>query len=339
MDALIRPLSRPSAGGVGAGGGVDIASLLAGSGGAMSQQLMQLSLAGLIGGNSSQDHFGELHERMMRGTTIEEMRLEQDRRRTRGRSSSSRNKGPGEWMEDSSTNVAGGGGILSSLSGNDIAFGRRTDHHHFALLSSLRPSATESRRSNSVEGRGSTGVASAYLRPMMESMGMKYRPEVSSGLVVRDSVAQLTGVGSYWGSVFAERRLQSSTTASGTGEAAVAAEGNSTEKQQQSETPTLSPTEIANNTPILSLLGNSTRSYPRLNSISTGFVGALHSRSNKGYFSRDVMSGLIPEQDDCEEALEYCRELVDVYEPPLGSGLVVGEDANDEIDAYFDEDA
>ena len=40
------------------------------------------------------------------------------------------------------------------------------------------------------------------------------------------------------------------------------------------------------------------------------------------------MSGLIPEQDDCEEALEYCRELVDVYEPPLGSGLVVGEDAN-----------
>jgi len=340
MDALIRPLSRPSPGGVGAGGGgVDIASLLARNGSAMSQELMQLSLAGLIGGNSSQDHFGELHERMMRGTTIEEMRLEQDRRRTRGRSSSSRNKGPGEWMEDSSTNVAGGGGILSSLSGNDIAFGRRTDHHHFALLSSLRPSATESRRSNSVQGSGSTGVASAYLRPMMESMGMKYRPEVSSGLVVRDSVAQLTGVCSYWGSVFAERRLQSSTTASGTGEAAVASEGKSTEKQQQSEAPTLSPTEIANNTPILSLLGNSTRSYPRLDSISTGFVDALHSRSNKGYFSRDVMSGLIPEQDDCEEALEYCRELVDVYEPPLGSGLVVGEDANDEIDAYFDEDA
>ena len=57
-------------------------------------------------------------------------------------------------------------------------------------------------------------------------------------------------------------------------------------------------------------------------------LDALHSRSNKGYFSRDAMSGLIPEQDNCEEALEYCRELVDVYEPPLGSGLVVGEDAN-----------
>ena len=80
-----------------------------------------------------------------------------------------------------------------------------------------------------------------------------------------------------------------------------------------------------------------TRSYPRLNSISTGFVDALHSRSNKGYFSRDAMSGLIPEKDDCEEALEYCRELVDVYEPPMGSGLVVGENENDGIDAYFDE--
>eukprot|EP00985_Skeletonema_marinoi_P002583 scaffold1064_cov209-Skeletonema_marinoi.AAC.8 len=83
-----------------------------------------------------------------------------------------------------------------------------------------------------------------------------------------------------------------STTASGTGEAAVAPEGKSTETQQQSETPTLLllwlPTEIANNTPILSILGNSTRLYPGLNSISTGVVDALHSCSNKGYFSRDV---------------------------------------------------
>lgn len=328
IDALVRPLSRPSAGGARAGG-VDIASLLARNGTTMSQELLQLSLAGIIGGNSSQDHFGELHERMMRGTRIEEMRLEQDRNRSRGRSSSSRNKGPGEWMEDSV-----GGGVLSSLSGNEIAFGRRADHHHFALLSSLRPSAAESRRCNLAESGGCTGVASAYLRPIMESMGMKYRPEVSSGLVVRDTVAQLTGVSSYWGSVFAERLPSSATAATGT---AVAGEklATTTTQQQQSETAALSPTDIANNTPVLSILGNSTRSYPRLNSISTGFVDALHSRSNKGYFSRDVMSGLIPEQDDCEDALEYCRELVDVYEPPMGSGLVVGE----EIDAYFDEDA
>eukprot|EP00985_Skeletonema_marinoi_P002582 scaffold1064_cov209-Skeletonema_marinoi.AAC.7 len=55
------PLSRPSAGEVGTRGGADIASLLAGNGSAMSQELMQISLAGLIGGNNSQDHLGELH--------------------------------------------------------------------------------------------------------------------------------------------------------------------------------------------------------------------------------------------------------------------------------------
>ena len=37
------------------------------------------------------------------------------------------------------------------------------------------------------------------------------------------------------------------------------------------------------------------------------------------------------------EALEYWRELVDVYEPPMGGGLVSGEDENDNLGAYFDE--
>ena len=58
-----------------------------------------------------------------------------------------------------------------------------------------------------------------------------------------------------------------------------------------------------------------------------------------GYLSRDVMVGVVPEKDDCEEALEYCQELVDVYEPPYGSGLVLGEDENDDVDAYFDEES
>jgi hypothetical protein len=242
-------------------------------------------------------------------------------------------------MEDISTNVGGGGGVLSSLSGNEIAFGRRTDHHHFALLASLRPSASESRRYNptSFSNGGSPDVTSAYLRPIMESMGMKYRPEVSSGLVVRDSVEQLTGMSSYWGSVFAERIPSSTTDASTSGSATAAGKNSSTKQQHNDERSAISPSDVAHNTPILSILGNSTRSYPRLNSISTGFVDALHSRSNKGYFSRDAMIGLIPEKDDCDEALEYCRELVDVYEPPMGSGLVVGEDENGDIDAYFDE--
>jgi hypothetical protein len=168
-------------------------------------------------------------------------------------------------------------------------------------------------------------------------MGMKYRPEVSSGLVVRDSVEQLTGMSSYWGSVFAERIPSSTTDASTSGSATAAGKNSSTKQQHNDERSAISPSDVAHNTPILSILGNSTRSYPRLNSISTGFVDALHSRSNKGYFSRDAMIGLIPEKDDCDEALEYCRELVDVYEPPMGSGLVVGEDENGDIDAYFDE--
>ncbi len=49
------------------------------------------------------------------------------------------------------------------------------------------------------------------------------------------------------------------------------------------------------------------------------------------------MAGIVTERDDCEEALEYCRESVDVYEPPMGGGLVSGEDENDNLDAYFDE--
>jgi hypothetical protein len=55
------------------------------------------------------------------------------------------------------------------------------------------------------------------------------------------------------------------------------------------------------------------------------------------YFSRDVLAGIVTERDDCEEDLEFCRESVDVYEPPMGGGLVSGEDENDNLDACFDE--
>ena len=44
-------------------------------------------------------------------------------------------------------------------------------------------------------------------------------------------------------------------------------------------------------------------------------VDALNSQSNLGYLSCDVMAGIIPEKDDCKEALEHCQELVGVYEP------------------------
>lgn len=153
---------------------------------------------------------------------------------------------------------------------------------------------------------------------MMESMSVQYRPEVSSGVVVKDTVVDLTEVGSYWNSIFKRVKLPKTRNATHSEKAA-------------------SAQQIANHTPILSILGNLTRSYPRLHSISSGFVDSLHSRKNMGYLARDVMSGMAPEKDDCEEALEYCRELVDVYEPPVGSGLISGEDENDTDGAYFDE--
>ena len=63
--------------------------------------------------------------------------------------------------------------------------------YNFALLvlASLRPSASESRRCNPTATASARGadITSAYLRPMMESMGIKYRPKVSTGLVVWDT--------------------------------------------------------------------------------------------------------------------------------------------------------
>jgi len=321
LDALLRPISFPSTSGGGGsdmsgGGGVDVASLLASGGQVSPSMLASLTSSGLVGGGTNV--MGELQKRIMRGTSVERMRMEQERQQYRSsrNRSSSRQSEPGDWMEDVST--LGGGGLLSSLSGNSTPFGRRANHHHFALSTSLRPATSEK-----------VGDTSAFLRPMMESMGVRYRPEVSLGSVVRDSVSDLTEVGSYWRTIFADRRLST---------VAAEREGNVSTQTTQQPPQKLSPRDIASHTSVLSVLGNSTRSYPRINSISTGFIDSLHSRSNRGYLSRDVMSGIMPEQDDCEEALEYCQELVDVYEPPLGSGLVDGEDENYDIDAYHDED-
>jgi len=163
---------------------------------------------------------------------------------------------------------------------------------------------------------------------MMESMGVRCRPEVSLGAVVRDTAADLTGIGSYWRAIFANSSGAASAATGGDGD------GNISARRRPQK---LDPHDVASRTPILSVLGNSTRSYPRLRSVSDGFVDALRSRRNAGYMSRDIAVGMMPEKDDCEEALEYCREVADVYEPPMGSGLLMGENENDDLDAYFDE--
>jgi len=338
LDVLLRPLSFSSTIGQkysNLGDGVN--ALLTGQVGNASSQMMSLALAGIIGNSctGSNGYLGELHQKMMAGTSVEKMKREQDQQysrysRCRG-SLPSRHQDLGEWLEDISTNAGGTGGVLSSISGSIEPFGRRSSHHHFALSTSLRPAASD--RTSSLGDNSSSGICStaAYLRPIMEGLGVKYRPEVSLGLVVRDTVVDLTNVGSYWRSVFSSQSIPS--------KSASTEPGNSTTQQIQGNDQKMrSPLELASHTPILSVLGNSTRSYPRLSFISSNFFDALRSRNNTGYFSRDAMAGLLPEKDDCEEALEFCRDLVDVYEPPLGSGLVDGEDENDDVNAYFDED-
>ncbi|KAL3794040.1 hypothetical protein HJC23_008928 [Cyclotella cryptica] len=301
LDAMLRPLSYPMS---------DNATTAFGHGSGLPSNILASLLTTSSSSSSRSQYLGQLHQRMMKGTTLEQMQLDQDRNFRSRKGTSARQTGPGEWLEDSCTGFGGGGGLLNSLSGHGICFGRRSDHHHFALSSALRPSSSDTSALSAT-----SCCTSAFIRPMMESMGAKYRPGVTLGVVVKDTVADLTGIGSYWTSVF--RRVQQPTAT------------------QQSRTPL--PQEVAHHTSILSVLGNSTRSYPRVRAISTGFVDSLHSRKYMGYLTRDEMAGIVPAKDDCEEALEYCRELVDVYEPPLGSGLVDGEDENDLDDAYFDE--
>jgi hypothetical protein len=98
--------------------------------------------------------------------------------------------------------------IAFIVSGNSIPFGMRADHYHFALSSSLRPAESEScyfpSVAKSISGGGNCATA-AFLRPIMESMGVKYRPEVSLDVVIKDTVVNLTGVSVSWLGKFSDR--------------------------------------------------------------------------------------------------------------------------------------
>lgn len=131
-----------------------------------------------------------------------------------------------------------------------------------------------------------------YLTCLMEGMGIRYRPETAFGLVTNQNLAQLTttghryGAGSYWQYLLG----------SGTG------------------------------MPVVSVLGNSTRMYPHLHTIAGELKNTLKSSKTKGFYQREVTNGTLPEVDDCDEALEQCLDLRDVYEPPNGSGLDTGDE-------------
>jgi hypothetical protein len=132
----------------------------------------------------------------------------------------------------------------------------------------------------------------------MESMSVRFRPENCVGTVVSQNLIDLTTNGptsaaaSYWKGLLKHRDFI--------------------------------------NTHVLSVLGNSTRVYPFLGDLAKGMNNAL-SRKTFGYVAQDSMSGVLPERDDCKEALEYCLDLRDIYEPPLGSGLQLDDEGS-----YFD---
>ena len=242
-----------------------------------------------------------LNSALMQGTSIERRRLEAEANLYRGRH---RYGGPqrevesGLWLEDRHNY----GGTLSSFSPvpSSGQASIRSNHSHFALSSTYRPAGNDP----------SSDPAAAYTTLLMEGMALRYRPEVSVGTVVRQSIRGLTGnagyaAGAYWKSILGNK-------------------GTTIEGQR-------SDVDSYVSAPILSVLGNSTRIYPHLSNTSTNFAAAL-SRRYAGYMSRDSMAGLAPEGEDAEEAVEACREMSDAYEPPLGSGLFVDDEGD-----YFSE--
>jgi len=222
---------------------------------------------------------------------------------------------PGEWMMTKSNsnlkNIGNGGGLLSSLSptttGGDARNSDRSLHHHYALSTSLRPPPP----SGLVKQQQQATTAN-YVTCIMESMGIRYRPEQSMATVVDQSLAELTadgyGAGSYWKSVFTTTTSDS-------------------DRRNSASLQSL---------PVLATLGNTTRIYPFLHQTALDaqqIVSRRHKRSvSRALYNRDAVLGILPEADDCEEAVTACWDLRDSYAPPEGSGLVVDEEGSYFVD-------
>ena len=195
---------------------------------------------------------------------------------------------PGGWMQH-----APQGGILSSLSleDSDQRMMDRSLHHHFALSTLVRTTLPNSLMR--MDDPSTHHTLSKYMTCLVESMGIRYRPERSMGAVLNQSLGSLTfegyGAGAYWESLVPN-------------------------------------TEI----PVVAVLGNTTRIYPYLNELSTGMKQALEQRY-RGYYNRDVVNGVLPEAEDCEESLASCFDIRDLYHPPTGSGLVPTEEPDEDF--------
>ena len=234
----------------------------------------------------------KLFESIQQGTSVER---DQRTRESRGHSYRTRPRdvSPGSWMRDANANSNGTNGMLSSLSystsNNNAAKFDRSSHRHFALGASIRPIL------QSPSGGSNGSAMSNYLTCLIEGMGIRYRPERSIATVLNQSLGEMTfgseGGGSNYGAGIYWKHIMPQV-----------------------------------DTPVLSVLGNSTRAYTPLNEIATDMKVAMKTTRYRGFYNRDVVNSVLPELEDCEEALEACWNKRDVYEPPSGSGLGTEED-------------
>jgi hypothetical protein len=196
------------------------------------------------------------------GTSVERRRLQQSRTSQHSTSSTL----PGEWLESSSTFTN-----LSSKPDVPQYAMQRSLHHHWSLASTMR----------------CTTKSSDDMTCMLESMGIRYRPESYLAVILDQSFSQLISngyaAGAYW-KAYAE-------------------------------------------TPLMSVLSNSTRSYFYVQSVANEMKEKLFASKYQGYRQREVTNGNLLETDDCLDAMEYCLSLQDTYRPPDGSGLA--EDQSD----------
>mmetsp|Transcript_26989 Transcript_26989/g.64431 ORF Transcript_26989/g.64431 Transcript_26989/m.64431 type:complete len:818 (+) Transcript_26989:144-2597(+) len=194
---------------------------------------------------------------------------------------------PGTWLGDSHNNTSPPG-LLSSLSYTpeiSKSVSNRSEHHHFTLSSAARPVLFDSTTSNEVAQYGSSPISDC-LSCFIQGMGIRYRPQRSMVTLVDQSIGSLTfdGDGSGYGAGVYWKNLLSS-----------------------------------GDCPVVSVVGNTTRSYVSLRATATNMRTSMGPRS-RGYMNRDIMNGILPEKEDCEEALSRVWTLCDTYAPPSGSG-------------------
>lgn len=254
-----------------------------------SNQYKLMELTSLLSSASvSQDL---LWHSIMKGTSLERDARTRDAGNSRCRP---RDVPPGEWFQDSKLDNREG--LLSSLSPcprSDRRFFDRSLHHHFALATALRPTTLESNSDPRYQYDPTSKTLNHYQTAIVQGMGVGYRPERSVVTVGNQTLGQLTFANTSSGGAGAYWR-------------------------------TLLPSAEQ---PTLAVLSNSTRSYGYLEQVSAEMKMVLGARY-RGYHQRDIANDVLPEAEDCTEALEGCFDLRDMYQPPEGSALVNSDDDN-----------